>query len=311
MALPPLPTIRDLIRLFGLRAKQQLSQNFILDLNVSNKIISKTAANIGPLVGKTVIEVGPGPGPLTRSILNSGCQNLIVVEKDVRFLSSLNMLKDAAEKKNAKLTIINDDIMDVDEKQLLEQAGHTKKCSWNETSDIVIIGNLPFSVSTALVIKWIRQIHNRTGAFAYGRTAMALTFQKEVAHRIVAQPGSKEYNRLSVMVQHCCDTKLLFDIGSKNFVPQPKVDAGVVYIEPKIKPEIDVDVYALEQMCRLIFSGKRKIIANGVKNIDPMAGVLLELAGINPQVRAEEVDVNHLCLLSNIYKASSFYKQEL
>jgi len=140
---------------------------------------------------------------------------------------------------------------------------------------------------------------------------MALTFQKEVAHRIVAQPGSKEYNRLSVMVQHCCDAKLLFDLGAKNFVPQPEVDAGVVYIEPKVKPEITVDVNVLESVCRSIFSQKRKIIGNCIKTIDEDAGILLELAGIQPQLRPEDVSVRDYCLLANIYKASKFYREDL
>eukprot|EP01124_Arcella_intermedia_P029338 TRINITY_DN6176_c0_g1_i1.p1 TRINITY_DN6176_c0_g1~~TRINITY_DN6176_c0_g1_i1.p1 ORF type:complete len:310 (-),score=77.39 TRINITY_DN6176_c0_g1_i1:145-1074(-) len=309
MALPALPTIKELINLFGLKAKQQLSQNFILDLNVTNKMVGKTTHRVGPMLRKTVIEVGPGPGPLSRSILNAGCPNLILVEKDPRFLPSLEMLKEASEK-TCKVDIHQGDILEVDEAKLLAST-NTQKKAWSDSSDVVILGNLPFAVSTPLVIKWMKQLHHRQGAFSYGRTPMTLTFQKEVAERIVALPGCRQYNRLSIMVQHLCEAKMLFEIGAKNFVPQPKVDAGVVYMEPKIKPDIEVDIDVLEQFCRIVFSQKRKVIGNCIKKIDDKAGVLLELGGIDPSLRPEQISVNNYCLLANLYRNSTFYNPEL
>eukprot|EP01126_Amoeba_proteus_P026745 TRINITY_DN2648_c0_g1_i4.p1 TRINITY_DN2648_c0_g1~~TRINITY_DN2648_c0_g1_i4.p1 ORF type:complete len:250 (-),score=26.05 TRINITY_DN2648_c0_g1_i4:396-1145(-) len=243
--LPPLPTLRDIIRMYGLTAKQQLSQNFIMDLNLTDKIIQRTQKRTGPLFGKTVIEVGPGPGSLTRSILAERPKNLVLIEKDLRFKSAMEMLKDAATDTNVH--VVYEDVLNVDENKLLTEVGATKK-QWEEQAEVVILGNLPFSVSTELLLKWIRQIHYKEGgkeqdcrsvgklwekngvgvyrkwsfhfklltyqAFAFGRAGMCLTFQKEVGHRIVSRPCSKDYNRLSVMVQHNCNATLLFDIGT-------------------------------------------------------------------------------------------------
>eukprot|EP01125_Pyxidicula_operculata_P022137 TRINITY_DN8908_c0_g1_i1.p1 TRINITY_DN8908_c0_g1~~TRINITY_DN8908_c0_g1_i1.p1 ORF type:complete len:315 (+),score=53.03 TRINITY_DN8908_c0_g1_i1:95-946(+) len=280
-----------------------------MDLNLTDKLVDRAATFSGPLHKKTVIEVGPGPGPLTRSILKAGCKNLILVEKDPRFLPALNMLKEAAEGKS-KVTIVQGDILDVDEEQLLDESQLATKKAWEDPSDVLIVGNLPFAVATELLLKWIRQIHRRAGAFAYGRAGMALMFQKEVAHRIVAQPGSKEYNRLSVMTQHCATANLIFDIGRKNFVPQPEVDAGVVYIEPLVKHVRDVDIVALEKLCSQVFTQKRKIVSNSIKTVHSDAGVLLELTGIDPTLRPEEIPVSDWCLLANVYKNSVFYKKK-
>eukprot|EP01126_Amoeba_proteus_P026748 TRINITY_DN2648_c0_g1_i8.p1 TRINITY_DN2648_c0_g1~~TRINITY_DN2648_c0_g1_i8.p1 ORF type:complete len:320 (-),score=41.42 TRINITY_DN2648_c0_g1_i8:23-982(-) len=306
--LPPLPTLRDIIRMYGLTAKQQLSQNFIMDLNLTDKIIQRTQKRTGPLFGKTVIEVGPGPGSLTRSILAERPKNLVLIEKDLRFKSAMEMLKDAATDTNVH--VVYEDVLNVDENKLLTEVGATKK-QWEEQAEVVILGNLPFSVSTELLLKWIRQIHYKEGAFAFGRAGMCLTFQKEVGHRIVSRPCSKDYNRLSVMVQHNCNATLLFDIGPKNFVPQPKVSASVVYVEPLLKPVGEVDIKALEQLCRLVFGTKRKVMSNGIKNVDLAGGALLDLSGIDPTKRPEEISVRDWCLLSNVYKHSIFYQSSL
>eukprot|EP01126_Amoeba_proteus_P026744 TRINITY_DN2648_c0_g1_i2.p1 TRINITY_DN2648_c0_g1~~TRINITY_DN2648_c0_g1_i2.p1 ORF type:complete len:181 (-),score=21.24 TRINITY_DN2648_c0_g1_i2:459-1001(-) len=176
--LPPLPTLRDIIRMYGLTAKQQLSQNFIMDLNLTgkclrcskkilnltDKIIQRTQKRTGPLFGKTVIEVGPGPGSLTRSILAERPKNLVLIEKDLRFKSAMEMLKDAATDTNVH--VVYEDVLNVDENKLLTEVGATKK-QWEEQAEVVILGNLPFSVSTELLLKWIRQIHYKEGG---GRT---------------------------------------------------------------------------------------------------------------------------------------------
>jgi len=306
--IPALPTLRDIIRIFKLKAKKDLSQNFLMDLNITDKIIHRTESKGGSFYGKTVLEVGPGPGSLTRSIVKAGCKNVVLVEKDMRFVPTLEMLKDAVAVGETNIHINLADALRVDENELLKVAGAIPK-PWEEESDVVVVGNLPFSVSTELLIKWMHQVHHRTGAFAYGRTGMALMFQKEVAERIVAKPGCKDFNRLSIMVQHCCEASLIFNIGSKNFVPQPKVDASMVYIRPLVTPIDVVDIDALELICRLVFTQKRKIIGNAIKVLGNEAGVLLELSGIDQNLRAEEISVKDWCFLSKVFKLSTFYQK--
>ncbi|KAB0380560.1 hypothetical protein FD755_008344 [Muntiacus reevesi] len=176
--LPPLPTIREIIKLFRLQAVKQLSQNFLLDLRLTDKIVRKA----GNLTNAYVYEVGPGPGGITRSILNAGVAELLVVEKDSRFIPGLQV----------------------------------------NPPNVHIIGNLPFSVSTPLIIKWLENVSQRNGPFAYGRTRMMLTFQKEVAERLTATTGSKQRSRLSIMAQYLCDVQHILTIPGQAFVPKPE-----------------------------------------------------------------------------------------
>lgn len=208
LRLPPLPTTSELIRLFGLTAKQQLSQNFLLDLNITGTYESpsvlvpdhllthhgpfqdKIARSSGSLRDSTVLEVGPGPGSLTRSILNAGAKRLIVVEKDRRFMPALETIKGAVQQD--RMTIYENDILKVDEKQLLEAAG-AQKVAWAEEPLVKIVGNLPFGIATELTLKWIHQVQKREGPFAFGRVPMVLLFQKEVA--MVRSLFSPHYNQ--------------------------------------------------------------------------------------------------------------------
>lgn len=207
--LPPLPNIRDILKIYRLRAMKELSQNFILNQNLSDKIIKKA----GNLTDCHVLEIGPGPGSLTRSILKSQPKQLIVVEKDKRFKPTLEMLADAFAAINGKMEIIFDDIMKINMNNFFPS---TEMKAWTEKCPrIKLIGNLPFNVSTPLIIKWLHAISEKRGPWTFGKTRMTLTFQKEVAERLIAQPLDIQRCRLSVMAQAWTHPILHFIIPGK------------------------------------------------------------------------------------------------
>lgn len=208
--LPPLPSVRDLLRIYQLNAVKSLSQNFLLDQNVCDKIIRKVGGN---LTDSHVLEVGPGPGGLTRSIIKQLPERVVVVEKDKRFKPTLDMLTDSFEAVNRKMDVIFNDIRKTHIESLFPQE---KKVNWDDKApDIFLIGNLPFSVSTPLIIEWLHAIAERRGAWAFGRTKMILTFQKEVAERLVAPESGEQRCRLSVMAQAWTFPVLRFVIPGK------------------------------------------------------------------------------------------------
>lgn len=254
--LPPLPTIRDLLQLYGLRAMKQLSQNFLLDRRITSKIV-RTMGNIS---GGQVLEVGPGPGSITRPIIEKGPKKLVLIEKDRRFLPTLEMLADAA---RCDVQLYFEDILCVKMDLLFPE---DEKKEWvDKPPNIHIIGNLPFNVATPLIIRWIQDISLRQSAWRYGRVGLTLTFQKEVAERLSAPILSKQRCRLSMMAQNWCHVKHVFNIPGSAFIPKPDVDVGVVKMVPLTQPVVDFPFPVVEKVARVLFSGRQKYIIHTLK----------------------------------------------
>ncbi|XP_005390607.2 PREDICTED: dimethyladenosine transferase 1, mitochondrial isoform X2 [Chinchilla lanigera] len=299
LRLPPLPTIREIIKLFRLQAVKQLSQNFLLDLRLTDKIVRKA----GNLTNAYVYEVGPGPGGITRSILNANVAELLVVEKDTRFIPGLQMLSDAAP---GKLKIVHGDVLTFKVEKSFP--GSLKRPWEDDPPNVHIIGNLPFSVSTPLIIKWLENISNRNGPFVYGRTQMTLTFQKEVAERLVATTGSKQRSRLSIMAQYLCSVKHIFTIPGQAFIPKPEVDVGVVHFVPLVQPKIEQPFKLVEKVVQNAFQFRRKYCHRGLSMLFPEAqrlestGKLLRLADIDPTLRPTQLSILHFRSLCDVYR---------
>lgn len=260
--LPPLPTIRDLVRLYKLRALRQLSQNFLMDERLTDKIV-KVAGRISD---HYVCEVGPGPGGITRSILRRGPKKLILIEKDPRFLPTLELLQEAAVGRT-DVRIEIDDILKYNFEHGLKEV---QSRDWfHAPPPIHLIGNLPFSVSTALLVRWLRGISERKSAWKFGRTPMTLTFQKEVAERIVAPVTDKQRCRLSVICQIWAEPELHFVIPGRAFVPKPDVDVGVVTLKPRKHPLVELPFSTVEKVLRTVFNMRQKYSLRGAERLFP------------------------------------------
>ncbi|XP_078048761.1 mitochondrial transcription factor B1 isoform X1 [Augochlora pura] len=302
LRLPPLPTIRDMIKLYRVSAMKKLSQNFILNERLTDKMIRK----VGKLADGYVLEVGPGPGALTRSILRQQPKELIVVEKDRRFQPILDMLIDSYAAVNGKMTVIYDDIMTTDLSNIFPE---TVATNWEETSPkLYIVGNLPFNVSTPLIIKWLQAISERKGPWALGRTRMTLTFQKEVAERIVAEPADKQRCRLSVMAQAWTRPVLHFIIPGSAFLPKPDVDVGLVTFVPLANPRTKHEFKIFEKVTRHIFSFRQKYSIRGIETLFPLdcreeLGLMMyKLTDIDPRKRPMFLTVEDVDKLVSAYK---------
>ncbi len=260
-----LPPLRDVIARHDLAAKKALGQNFLFDLNLTRRI----ARAAGPFEDCTVIEVGPGPGGLTRALLMEGAAHLIAIERDGRAIAALEEIAAAYP---GKLTIIAGDALQTDYAALA--AGRPVK----------IVANLPYNIATPLLTGWI-------GGDIWPPFFQSLTlmFQKEVAERIVAKPGGKDYGRLSVLSQYRCEARKLFDVNRSAFTPPPKVTSSIVQLFPRGRPSPDCRISTLERVTASAFGQRRKMLRASLKTLvnDPEA--LLAKAGINPELRAEQV----------------------
>ncbi len=265
-----LPPLRDVIRAHGLAAKKSLGQNFLLDLNLTRRI-----ARIGaPLEGRTVVEVGPGPGGLTRALLLEGARRVVAVERDDRCLAAL---AEIAQRYPGRLDVHAGDALEADWPRILGLPPGEKA---------VIAANLPYGVATVLLIGWLE-----TEPWPPWFDRMVLMFQKEVAERIVAAPGSKAYGRLAVIAQWRCTARLALTLKPEAFTPPPKVSSAVVDLVPRAVPSPPCSVATLGRVTAAAFGQRRKMLRVSLKQLTPFPELLLNKAGIDPELRAEAVPV--------------------
>ena len=255
-----LPSLREELEAHDLWANKRLGQHFLLDMNITRRIVRAA----GDLQGKTVIEVGPGPGGLTRALLEAGAR-VIAIEKDARFLPLLEPLTAWS---GDALRIVQGDALQVDQVALLGEGSAE------------IVSNLPYNVGTELLVRWLK-----AGAW---RGAMTLMFQKEVAQRIVAKAGADAYGRLAVLAQARCAARLEFTVPARAFTPPPKVDSAIVRLVDR--PDAYADLDAIERVTAAAFGQRRKMLRSALKSLTPEAEALLVAAQIEPTARAEEID---------------------
>ena len=257
-----LEPLRDVIARHGLQARKSLGQNFILD----RQLLARIAAVPGPLAGKTVYEVGPGPGGLTRALLDAGAR-VVAVERDRRCRPALAELE---QEYSERLRIIEGDAMRIDERAEAGDGAH-------------VVANLPYNVGTALLLRWLG------GDWPPWWRSLTCMFQKEVAERIVAQPGTEHYGRLAVAAQWRASPRIALTVNRSAFVPPPRVTSAVVHIVPKAMPE-GVDWGVLEAVTGAAFGQRRKMLRSSIKGI-PGALEVLEALGIDSERRAETLSV--------------------
>jgi 16S rRNA (adenine1518-N6/adenine1519-N6)-dimethyltransferase len=276
MSLDQLPPLREVLAEQGLGAKKSFGQHFLLDLNLTRKI----ARLAGPLNDSLVIEVGPGPGGLTRALLLEGAMKLVAVEKYARFLP---LLADLAEVAEGRLSVVEADALEVDEAAIAAETA--------PGAPVRIVSNLPYNVGTPLLIKWL------TGPFT--PASLTLMFQKEVARRIVARPGEDDFGRLAVISQAVANASLVMTLPARAFTPPPKVESAVVHLVPKPDRPAPERLAALEQVTAAAFGQRRKMLRSSLKAVGGEA--LCLAAEIDPGLRAEVIDIAGFLRLADAY----------
>lgn len=272
-----LPPLRDVIERYGLSAKKALGQNFLLDLNLTRKI----ARLAGDLSERTFVEVGPGPGGLTRALLIEGAKRVIAIERDDRCLPAL---ADIAARFPGRLDVHADDALKVDWPKLLEGAG-----------PVTVAANLPYGIASLLLVNWLE-----TEPWPPWYDRMVLMFQREVAERIVAAPKSKAYGRLSVLAQWRTEAKIVLNLPPEAFTPAPKVASAIVEFRPRAKPEPACRVATLARVTGAAFGQRRKMLRSSLKQLTPFPELLLQRADLSPEKRAEELSVSDFARLAAI-----------
>jgi 16S rRNA (adenine1518-N6/adenine1519-N6)-dimethyltransferase len=274
-----LPPLREVVAAHGLDAKKNLGQNFLFDLNLTARI----ARAAGPLADATIIEIGPGPGGLTRALLAEGARRVIAIERDARCLAAL---AEIAAHYPGRLDVIEGDALQTDVAALVGDARPARICA-----------NLPYNIATALLTGWL-EVPDWPPVF----DRFVLMFQKEVAERIVATPRQRaDYGRLAVLANWRCATRILFDVPAAAFTPAPKVTSAVVELVPRAAP-LACDGKLLSAITQAAFGQRRKMLRQSLKGlgVDPLN--LLGRAGIEPTKRAEEIDVLGFIALANVLK---------
>jgi 16S rRNA (adenine1518-N6/adenine1519-N6)-dimethyltransferase len=265
-----LPPLREVIAKYDLAARRALGQNFLLDLNLTAKI----ARAAGELTAGTTIEIGPGPGGLTRALLSHGVRELIAIERDARCLGALAEIAAAYP---GRLTVIEGDALAVD-------------CAKLGAAPRRIVANLPYNIATPLIIKWMQQ----GAAFA----SLTVMVQKEVADRLIAKPRSKDYGRLSVLAQFLSKPRRLFDLPPRAFVPAPKVTSTVIELLPLPEPAFPARLADLERVTQAAFGQRRKMLRQSLRSLGGNTEALMAAAEITPTARAEELTVAQFAALA-------------
>ena len=274
---PELPPLSEVIARHGLRARKGFGQHFLLDLNLTGRI----ARAAGDLSHGTVIEVGPGPGGLTRALLTEGAPHVVAIEKDRRCLAALADLEATYP---GRLEVIEADALDIDASAL-------------GTAPRRIVANLPYNVATALLLRWLGDIGRDPAAFA----GFALMFQKEVAARLAARPRSKDYGRLTVVTQWLCEVRALFHVPARAFTPAPKVTSTVVGLRPRPAALAPASLATLERVTAAAFGQRRKMLRQSLKSLGVDVAGLLAATGIAETARAEELEVEDFCALARAF----------
>jgi len=265
-----LPPLREIIARHGIAARKSLGQNFILDLNLTRRI----ARAAGPLDRAIVIEIGPGPGGLTRALLEEGAARIVAIGRDLRCLAALAEL---ASRHPGRLELVAGDALALDPVTLTEPPRK-------------IVANLPYNIATALLLRWLDRIADYQ--------SLTLMFQREVAERLVAAPRSPAYGRLSVLVQWLAEPKILFNVPPRAFVPSPKVTSSVVMLVPRPAPLAPATKPTVERVTAAAFGQRRKMLRSSLKTLGVPVEPLLAAAAIMPTARAEELSVAEFCALA-------------
>jgi 16S rRNA (adenine1518-N6/adenine1519-N6)-dimethyltransferase len=274
-----LPPLREVIRAHDLVAKKQLGQNFLLDLNLTAKI----ARSAGDLSGCDVLEVGPGPGGLTRGLLAEGARAVVAVEKDPRCLPALAEIAAAYP---GRLTVLQGDALELD-------------LSAHLTPPVKIVANLPYNVGTELLIRWLSP-----KVWPPVWSSLTLMFQKEVAERIVAKPRSDQYGRLALLAQWRCTAGIVMTLPPEAFTPAPKVHSAVVHLTALPQPRFPCDFGVLQRVTAMAFNQRRKMLRSSLKGLRPDIEAVLESVAIPPTARAEEIGLEQFCALARAVQAA-------
>lgn len=274
-AIDALPPLREVITQHGLSARKSLGQNFLLDLNLTAKI----ARQAGTLEDCDVLEIGPGPGGLTRGLLSEGARHVLAIEKDQRCIPALSEIAKAYP---GRLTIIEGDALEIDPLVHL-------------TPPIRVAANLPYNVGTELLVRWLTP-----PVWPPFWQSLTLMFQREVAERIVAQPGSKAYGRLAILSQWRTDARIAMQLPPGAFTPPPKVSSSVVHLQALADPRFPADPQILSRVVALAFNQRRKMLRAALKGLSPDIEDLLVAAGLKPTDRAEQIPLEGFCALARV-----------
>ncbi|MCR8826732.1 16S rRNA (adenine(1518)-N(6)/adenine(1519)-N(6))-dimethyltransferase RsmA [Pseudosulfitobacter koreensis] len=273
-----LPPLREVIDTHDLRARKSLGQNFLLDLNLTAKI----ARQAGDLTGCDVLEIGPGPGGLTRGLLSEGARRVLAIEKDARCMPAL---AEIAQAYPGRLQVIEGDALDIDPLAHL-------------TPPIRVAANLPYNVGTELLVRWLTPKD-----WPPYWQSLTLMFQREVAQRIVAAPGSKAYGRLALLAQWRADAQIVLNLPPEAFTPPPKVSSAVVHLTALPQPRYPADAAVLNRVVAAAFNQRRKMLRSALKGVAPDIEDRLQAAGLKPTERAEQISLEGFCALARAVAA--------